>query len=426
MLSLPNKTRTSAAAPALAPDRARTMRRAATGLLLFMALAFVGMRLLAGPHPAWGYAIAFTEAAMVGGLADWFAVTALFRHPLGLPIPHTAIIPENKDRIARTMAAFLRDNFLTPIVVARRMAGLNVAVAAGQFLSTPDRGQQSRLRGGAAGLLGDVLESLDPEQFGGLVKSSLRSQFEKIELSPLLGRLLTAAIADKRHTPVIEGMIRWAGATVEDNEDLIRRTINERANALVRWTGLDEKLANSIIEGVYRTLAECLVDADHPLRSRAQAGIEQLAEDLLNDPAMQARVERIKQEILDNPAFAHWLDGMWERLRSRMLQAARDPDAVLSGKLGDSLSGLGQALLDDQRLQTLVNRFARRTMVGVATRYGDGIVRLVSETVERWDARTVTDRIEGAVGRDLQFIRLNGTLVGGLVGLAIHAFDTLL
>lgn len=424
--SRPNNSSGTGALAAQVPDRARTMRRAATGLLLLMAIAFVAMRLLAGPHPAWGYAIAFTEAAMVGGLADWFAVTALFRRPLGLPIPHTAIIPENKDRIARTMAAFLRNNFLTPIVVARRMVGLNVAAAAGNFLATPDRGEQSRLRAGAAGLLGDVLESLDPEQFGGLVKSSLRSQFERIELAPLLGRLLSAAIADKRHTPVIEGMIRWAGATVEDNEDLIRRTINERANALVRWTGLDEKLANSIIEGIYRTLAECLVDPDHPLRSRAQAGIEQLADDLLNDPAMQARVERIKQEILDNPAFAHWLDGMWERLRTRMLQAARDPDAVLSGKLGDSLAGLGQALREDERLQVLVNRFARRTMVGVATRYGDGIVKLVSETVERWDARTVTDRIEGAVGRDLQFIRLNGTLVGGLFGLVIHAFDSLL
>ena len=409
-----------------APDRARTMRRTATGLLVVMALAFLSIRQFGGSHPAWGFALAFAEAALVGGLADWFAVTALFRRPLGLPIPHTAIIPENKDRIASTMAAFLRDNFLTPQVVARRMAGMNAAAALGQFLADPGRGAQSRLRAGAASLVGDVLQSLDPEQFGGVVKSGLRRQFERVDLAPLLGRLLTAAIADRRHTPVIESMIRWAGATIEDNEDLIRKTINERANALVRWTGLDEKLANSILEGIYRTLAECLVDPDHPLRHRAQEGIEQLARDLLHDAEMQARVERIKQEILANPAFAHWLDGTWERLRAALLRAARNPDVMLGGGLGESLAGFGEALKTDARLQVLVNRFARRTTVGIATRYGDGIVRLVSETVQRWDARTVTDRIEGAVGRDLQFIRLNGTMVGGVVGMAIHALEYIL
>ena len=144
--------------PAPIPDRARRMRIIATGLLVFMAAAFLAIRSFGGQHPAWGYALAFTEAAMVGGLADWFAVTALFRRPLGLPIPHTAIIPENKDRIAETMAAFLRDNFLTPLVIARRMRGYNIAATTGGYLAQPARGGQSRLRAGAAGLLGDLLE----------------------------------------------------------------------------------------------------------------------------------------------------------------------------------------------------------------------------------------------------------------------------
>lgn len=408
------------------PDRARRMRMVATGLLVLMAAAFLLIRKFGGDHPAWGYALAFTEAAMVGALADWFAVTALFRRPLGLPIPHTAIIPENKDRIADTMAAFLRVNFLTPQVVARRLRAMNVAGAVGAYLADPARGGQSRLRAGAAQLFGDVLQSLDPEQMGGLFKSGLRRQIEKIDLAPLLGQLLTAAIADRRHLPVLDSAIRWTGMTLEANEALIRQMIHDRANSLVRWTGMDERLANAVLDGLYRLLAECLVDPDHPLRHKAEEGLDRLAHDLLHDAAMQARVERVKAEVLANPAFARWLDGMWERLRATMLTAARNPDAALGGQIGESLGAFGKALSEDARLQHMVNRFARRTVVGIAARHGDQIVRLVSETVKRWDARTVTDRIEGAVGRDLQFIRINGTLVGGLVGMAIHAVDSLL
>lgn len=393
----------------------------ATGLLLAMALLFLLIRQFGGAHPAWGYALAFTEAAMVGGLADWFAVTALFRRPLGLPIPHTAIIPENKDRIAETMAQFLRDNFLTPQVVARRMRGYNIAGAAGAYLVDPALTGERRLRGGAASLMGDVLESLDKDQLGAMVQSGLRAQLEKLDLAPLLGQLLTAAIADQRHLPVIESFIRRAALTIEDNEDLVRAIIHDRAGGIIRWTGLDEKLANAVLDGLYKLLAETLVMPDHPLRGRIIEGIDQLAHDLLHDPAMQTRVQRLKGEVLANPAMARWLDGMWEQLRLKMLRAVRDPDRVLSGQLGESVATLGTALQGDARLQLLVNRFARRTTVGLATRYGDEIVRLVSETVRRWDAQTVTDRIEGAVGRDLQFIRINGTLVGGLVGLALHA-----
>jgi uncharacterized membrane-anchored protein YjiN (DUF445 family) len=414
------------------------MRRLATGLLLAMALVYFATRLLEARFPefapALGFVRAFAEAAMVGGLADWFAVTALFRHPLGVPIPHTAIIPENKDRIATTMAAFLQDNFLTPIVVARRLQAMNAAVAIGGFLADPnakgaggaETTTSARIRAGAAGLIADVLESLDPEQLGGLAKGALRTQIEKWEVAPLLGQLLTAAIADKRHMPLIDATIRRAALVLEDNEPLIRDMIHERANTLLRWTGLDERLANAVMDGLYKLLAETVVDPQHPLRRRIEEGLEELAERLLHDPAMRERVERLKREVLNNPAFARWLDALWERGRARLLQMVREPEGMLAGQLGNSVADLGAALQRDPRLQLMVNRFARRTLVGVATRYGGQIVRLVSETVKRWDARTVTDRIEGAVGRDLQFIRINGTLVGGLVGVLIHSVDMLL
>ncbi len=414
---------TFALAEPMTADRARTMRITATLLLVLMAGLFLIAHRYEELHPAWGYLLAFSEAAMVGGLADWFAVTALFRRPLGLPIPHTAIIPENKDRIADTMAAFLRDNFLTPQVVARRLKSMNIAEAAGGFLADGQRGKDSRIRAGAAGLASDVLQSLDQEKLGGMVKGGLRTQLEKIDLAPLLGQMLGAAIADKRHMPVIEGAIRWAGITLEDNEDLVRDMIAERANGLVRWTGLDTSIANRVLDGLYKLLAETVIDPDHPLRGKLEEGLAQLAEDLQHDPETQEKVQNLKLELLANPAVGHWIDGLWERARHALLRTMDDPGTVLSGQIGASVQELGQSLQRDKRLQVLVNRFARRTMVGVATRYGDQIVQLVSETVRRWDASTVTDRIENAVGRDLQFIRINGTMVGGLVGVTIHFLD---
>jgi len=406
-------------------DRARTMRQFATALLLAMAVVYVVATRLATGNPAWDWPRAFAEAAMVGGLADWFAVTALFRRPLGLPIPHTAIIPENKDRIADTMAGFLRTWFLTPQVVARRLRGLNLAAAAGAFLADPARGTGLRVRQGFASLAADVLQSLDADKLGGLVKASLRGQLQRLELSPLLGQVLHAAIADRRHVPLLEAGLRWAGEALAANEVLLRTMIHERANVLLRWTGLDERVANALLDGLYRLLAECLVDPHHPLRLRIESGLQALATDLRDDPQTRARVEAIKHELLANPAMAAWLDGLWERLREAMLRATRDPQAALSGSLGVGLASFGTSLASDVRLQLLVNRFARRTLVGIVARYGAGIVTLVSDTVKRWDASTVSDRIEGAVGRDLQFIRINGTLVGGLVGLGIHAVTVL-
>jgi uncharacterized membrane-anchored protein YjiN (DUF445 family) len=402
------------------------MRMTASALLVLMALAFLALRPFEASHPALGYAIAFTEAAMVGGLADWFAVTALFRRPLGLPIPHTAIIPVNKDRIADTMAAFLRAYFLTPQVVARRLYAFNLAASVGGFLANPQGGTKSRLRAGAASLVGDVLQSLDQERLGGLAKAGLRKQLEQVDLGPLLGQLLTHAIADRRHMPVLEGLIGWVGRTLEANEHFVREIIHQRANVVLRWTGLDERLANSVLDGIYRLFAEVMVQPQHPMREKVEESLVQLAHDLLNDPKTQAKVDQVKAEILVNPAMGAWIDAMWERYRAALLRSFRDPDAALTGGVGEGIEQLGKELTGDRQLQVLVNRFARRTLAGVVSRYGDEIVRLVSETVKRWDAGTVTARIEGAVGRDLQFIRINGTLVGGLVGLAIHAVGQVL
>ncbi|WP_340265580.1 DUF445 domain-containing protein [Sphingobium mellinum] len=404
---------------------ARAMRRVATGMLVAMAALFALARATAHLHPAIGFLQAFAEAAMVGGLADWFAVTALFRHPLGLPVPHTAIIPRNKDRIGDTLALFLRDNFLTPAVVARRMQRLDIAGAAGRFLASPSGGD-GRLREGASRLAADMLEALDQERLGGMAKTAIAQRLRSISLAPLIGQAIEAAMRDGRHAPVMDAMIHWADRALEANDHLIRQMVHDRAGKILRWTGLDENLSNAIIDGLRRLLADMAADPAHSLRLKAEEGMARLASDLQSDPVLQARVARIRDEIIDNPAMQRWIDGLWEQARSSLLRAVRDPGKAMAGRLGEALRQLGGTLQDNAGLRLLINRFARRSAVGATAAYGTTIVKLVSDTVRGWDAGTVTSRLEGAVGRDLQYIRINGTLVGGLVGLAIHAIDTLL
>jgi uncharacterized membrane-anchored protein YjiN (DUF445 family) len=331
------------------------------------------------------------------------------------------------------MAQFLRENFLTPAVVARRMSGMNVAKAAGEFLAAPpERGadgsidERSRITSGAAELLAEVLESLDPDRLGNQVRAGLAGQLAKLDIAPLAGRMIESAMADKRHQPLIDGFVRWAGLTLEDNEETIRDIIHQRVAGVLRWAGLDKTISSSVLDGLYKLLAEVLVNPDHPLRGKIEEGLAKLGQDLQHDPETRAKVEDMKRDLIANPAVAVWWTGVWERIRQSLIRRARDPESGMGEEMRNMLAELGGALQQDERLQLQINRFARRTMVGVATRYGDQIVRLVSETVKRWDAQTITDRVEGAVGRDLQFIRINGTLVGGLVGMTLHFITTVL
>jgi len=407
-----------------AQSGAQGMKVAATGLLVVMAGVFVAARMLEPQYPWLGYVKAFSEAAMVGGLADWFAVTALFRHPLGIPIPHTAIIPRNKDRIGEALARFLQENFLIPGVVARRMQKLDVAGTAGRFLQTP-AGQGTRIRAGASRLIADMFESLDDERLGGIVKGAIASRLRKTEISPLLGHALASAINDDRHVPMLEAAIRWTARALDANEPLIRDMVHKKANWVLKLAGLDAKLADAIINGLRKLTAEMSTDPAHPVRIKVEEALAQLANDLQTRPETRERVEVIKEQLLDNKSVSLWLDALWQKGREAVIRAARNPDAVLAGKLGEIMKSMGATLENDPRIRVAINRFARRASVGMAASYGSSIVKLVSETIRGWDARTVTARLEAAVGRDLQYIRINGTLVGGLVGLVLHMLDKL-
>lgn len=400
----------------------RDMKIIATGMLVVMAIIYFTSKSYESVHPVIGFIRAFSEAAMVGGLADWFAVTALFRHPMGLPIPHTAIIPRNKDRIGDTLANFLRENFLVTKIVARRMHGVDMAGAVGRFLKSP-AGGEGRLRYGASRIFADIVGSLDQDRLGSMFKGAVKKQARQLDIATPMGQILDVVMAEDRHGPLIDSTIKWAYRTLDTNEHVIRTIVHERANAVMRWTGLDDRVSNEVMDGLYKLLADMAVDPKHPVRAKTEESLVELAHELKTDPELRQRVEDWKLEMLENPAISSWIDGVWEHGREALLKASRDPDTALAGHFGEAMIQLGGSLQKDPMLNRQINRFARRAVAGVVSSYGDNIVKLVSETIRGWDAGTITDRVENAVGRDLQYIRVNGTLVGGLVGVCLHAIS---
>jgi uncharacterized membrane-anchored protein YjiN (DUF445 family) len=268
-----------------------------------------------------------------------------------------------------------------------------------------------------------MLEALDEDRLGGMVKGAIANRLRSTEVAPLVGRTLAATISDDRHIPLLDNLVAWAGRALDANEDLIRQMVHDKANWILKLAGLDAKLADAIVDGLRKLSFDMALDPDHPVRQKAEEALVSLAWKLQNEPETQAKVEAWKREMIENQAVTDWLTGLWEQSRSALLKAARDPDAMLAGKFGDAIRQLGETLQTDPRLAAAINQFARRAAAGTAAAYGDQIVTLVSDTVRSWDATTVSTRLETAVGKDLQYIRINGTVVGGLVGLLIHTIE---
>jgi len=225
--------------------------------------------------------------------------------------------------------------------------------------------------------------------------------------------------------PMLEAAIRWTARALDANEPLIREMVHKKANWVLKLAGLDAKLADAIVDGLRKLSVEMSTDPTHPVRMKIEEALAQLANDLQGRAETRQRVEAIKEQLFDNKSVSLWIDALWQKGRESVIRAARNPDAVLAGKLGEVLKSMGNTLESDSRIRSAINQFARRAVVGMSASYGSSMVKLVSETIRSWDARTVTARLESAVGRDLQYIRINGTLVGGLVGLVLHALDSL-
>lgn len=399
------------------------MRLIATLLVAAMALLFIASLQWPHAHPAVPWARAFAEAAMVGGLADWFAVTALFRRPLGLPIPHTAIIPEQKDRLGDTLASFLKDNFLKPQVVARRLDDADLAGVLGRWLASPPAPTPTPNRKrGLAPLVARLVESLDDPAIARLVEDVARGRLAEMRLSPLLADAIDTMVEKGRHEPLIDSGIDWGLATLSDEAPTIRDLVTERTNWLLRLAGADESMSNTMIGAVQRLLVEMKQDQFHPVRLRIVEALRQWSFDLRHFPETQERVEGFKADLMANPAMAGWVNGLWTSARGALVRGLNDG---AGNRLAGALAAVGQRIEGDEDLKRSLNTALRRAVVGLAHDHGDAIVSLVSQTVRSWDAATVTEKVEEAVGRDLQFIRINGTLIGGSIGLAIHGLALL-
>ena len=405
------------------PARVRDLRRMkvfATGLLVFAAVVFVVARTFEDEATWVGYVEAAAEAAMIGALADWFAVTALFRYPLGIPIPHTAIIPKRKDDIGRSLGDFVQGNFLTPDVIGERLAGAKIAERLGHWLAqTPNA---ERAGEATADALGGVVEVLDDRDVQEALGTAVEKRLARTAVAPLLGKAIDVAIDGGHHQRMLDGVMRGLINFLDDNRAMLRDRLDQESPWWVP-EAIDDRVFKKIFTGVERFLADVSSSPDHEVRRSIDVRIQTLAVKLRDDPVLIAKCETMKLEVLDHPEVQAWLRSLWGEVKTSMLAAANDPSSDLRRRLVHGFETAGRRLGVDAELQAKVDGWIERLVLHIAEHYRGEVAELISSTVERWDSAETGRRIELQVGRDLQFIRINGTVVGGLAGLAIHAFS---
>jgi len=401
----------------------RRMKRTATALLGAAAVVFVITRALEESTPWLGYVRATAEAAMVGAIADWFAVTALFRHPLGIPIPHTAIIPNRKDDIGRGLGTFVQQNFLTRAVVEERLAGISLAAKIGTWLAEPENA--ARVGDQAGGVLRATLDTLKDEDVQEALETAVSQRVRAVEAGPILARGIDLAVADGRHQEVLSVLLRKVAEAVVENEGVLRGRLQEETPWWVP-DRFDERIFERVHTGVQRFLREVADDPDHQMRATLDQRLRRLADELARSPAMRARANELKDELLDHPALRDWSATVWADVKAGLLAHADDPDSDLRLRLVGGVRSFGERLRDDPALQARVDTWIAATAVEAVERSKGEVGEVIASTVARWDSSEATERIELQVGRDLQFIRINGTVVGGLAGLVIYSVGRLL
>jgi uncharacterized membrane-anchored protein YjiN (DUF445 family) len=395
----------------------RRMKLFAASLLAFAAAAFLVSVLIGDGNGVWGYLETGSEAAMVGGLADWFAVTALFRHPLGLPIPHTAIIPRKKDQIGASLGSFVQQNFLTGEIVAERLAALDVPRRVGDWLADPVRARRLS-RDAGAGLVG-VVAMMRDDELGVAVEQFAQARLREVPAAPILARVVEAAIDGGQHQVALTSVVRGLATFMEENRAMFRERLSDESPSWVPgW--VDERIFSRLYSGVLEFLADVAARDDHELRAQFDVRLREYVIALRTDPDTIARAEQLKEQLLEHPAVRAWTGSLWETIKASILTAADDPASQLHTALASVIVQGGRALAGDVPLQRRVDRLLASTATRLLARYGDDVSELISATVERWDAAETGRRLELQIGRDLQFIRVNGTVVGALVGIAIH------
>ena len=400
------------------------MKRRATGLLVGAVVVYVVTLALESRYSWLVVVRVMAEAAMVGGLADWFAVTALFRHPMGIPIPHTAIIPSRKDRVARTLGAFVQTNFLTRPVVEARLAHARVGERIATWISKPENARMIARQ--AASALASGAQVLKDEDVQEMIGHSLEDRIRKTQIAPIAGKLLGVVTEGNRHQELLDEAISLIARFVEQNHDLIRDRVQRES----KWwipASVDEKIFQKIVTSIERTLVEIRDDPEHQLRARFDAALRTFVENLQHSPQTLARAEEIKQDLLDAEAVRRFSASIWVDAKAALLRFAENASAAgkEGGTMERALTSFGNAMLEDPALMRKVDDVVTDVVAYLVERYQREIADLITHTVQSWDAEVTTRRIELAIGRDLQYIRINGTIVGALAGLLIYAITHL-
>ncbi|HJV76514.1 MAG TPA: DUF445 domain-containing protein [Noviherbaspirillum sp.] len=397
-------------------------RRLATGLLIAMAVLFVVARLFQPRYPFLSFVSAFAEAAMVGALADWFAVTALFRSPLGLPIPHTAIIPRNKDRIGDSLSNFLEHNFITQEIIREEIRPIDFAGAAANWLAQPENSRAiSRQIVRSIPSLLRVVEDEDVRQF---MHNQISKVLQHTKFAPTIAELLKVLVASNHHQALFNHMIGMAASALEHNKPYIRWKIHENSP---RWMpkAIDEKFYVRILDALQSTLDE-MREEDSEWRLRFHRMTDEFIENLRTSPEYEEKLAAVFSDVLGHPLVRNYTIEVWHDIKSRLVTEAASPDSPMAVKLEQTLSAFSNDLLRDERVQRKLNQWIRIFATETIVARRETIADLVSRVIRKWDADTMSRKLELHVGKDLQYIRINGTLVGGLVGVLLHAVSLLL
>ena len=409
-------------------ERLRRMRRVATGLFLAVTLLFVCSRFGVRYWPWLGWVQAFAEAALVGALADWFAVVALFRHPFGLPIPHTAILVERKDSIAEALGRFVSENFLRREVVALRLEGVNLVGFAVGWIEREAR----VLARGFCDALPQVLEALNEREISGFILEQLRLHLGSIPLAPLAGRVLGVLTSGGKHEVLLDEALRMAARILDEHSAQVIASVEKQVPLPGDVFGLNlrrpvaEYVASKMVLALQDFLHSVGADRAHPMRRRFTERVERWVEELQRSPEYFSKGEEIKGELMRSPILGQYAERVGGDLRGWLVREAREPGGEMERRIAGVLEELARGLQRDEELAGRLNTWLRNGAAQLADRHRGRFGRLIEETVRGWDAAEMVVKLECEMGSDLQFIRINGTLIGGGIGLVLHALGKLI
>jgi uncharacterized membrane-anchored protein YjiN (DUF445 family) len=398
--------------------RLAAARRRATALLAAVTVAFVAVTVAGAHGTALGYVQAGAAAAMVGGVADWFAVTALFRRPLGLPIPHTALLVERKDQFAATLGQFVQENFLNADVLAERMRSARLVPRLAAWLA--DDAHVAGFAGHAADLAVTLAEALRDEDAQRVLTAELTRAAETLEVAPLAGRALRVIIAGGHHAGLFTAIVSGADRYLADHYAELRDLFEGESP---RWVpdAVYRRVFDRLYDRLRHRLAAMAADPGDEVRGQFDDWIASLPDRLETSPELRERGERIKREVLASDELRDWTSSLWSHAKDTLRTQAADPESELRRGLASALAGAGRRLGSDPRLQESLLRIVESGVRALANQFHDELAGLVTGTIQRWDAAQTSSQLELLLGRDLQYIRINGTVVGAGVGLALHA-----